>query len=424
MGELYRGQKAAVRIAGVLSDWFSISKGVRQGCVLKRDFFRVFNPVWDKSMTVGNAQGAFRGTGLFPLNIKAIPDHAFDPSTTTERELPENIVSTDEQVIDSGSSSGNLNAFSVGTDIIIDWSNSTGSTVVSDPLSGNDIVVQWCTATDMAAIQPGLAAANVLNDSMSNVTTAASDGTNVMTDILTSTTVPVSPTSISGDEVISDASASNSVHVVDNNMLIDEVSAAAPSVSLPSCDVGKVSSTVINNVTDISTNEELSDDTVSTRLSEFNASINQPLSNPVKVSFAEILPLPKRTRAATSKRPRPKPPSYELTGTASMQFVSERTKTKNKKTKIDQKQKSKENKSVEKNEAKKHSTCSRKKSTRARTVDVVPCALCKVRRCDDEYPRSWTQCQSCLQWFHNECQGLEENERVHRFLCVECDASD
>ena len=29
VGKLYRGQKAAVRVASVLSDWFSISKGVR-----------------------------------------------------------------------------------------------------------------------------------------------------------------------------------------------------------------------------------------------------------------------------------------------------------------------------------------------------------------------------------------------------------
>jgi len=92
--------------------------------------------------------------------------------------------------------------------------------------------------------------------------------------------------------------------------------------------------------------------------------------------------------------------------------------------------KTNEKKSLEKNETQKQSTSkagashSRKKSTKARTVDVVPCALCKIRRCDDEYPRSWTQCQSCLEWYHNECQGLEENEPADRFLCVECDASE
>lgn len=62
--------------------------------------------MWKKVITVRNAQGAFRETGLFPLNTTAIPDHIFDLSTTTERELlPENEVSTEQQVDCSGSSS-------------------------------------------------------------------------------------------------------------------------------------------------------------------------------------------------------------------------------------------------------------------------------------------------------------------------------
>ena len=51
----------------------------------KAEFFRVFNPAWDKSMTVAAAQSSFRNTGLFPVNADSIPDHAFDPSKTSER---------------------------------------------------------------------------------------------------------------------------------------------------------------------------------------------------------------------------------------------------------------------------------------------------------------------------------------------------
>jgi len=39
-------------------------------------------------MSVANAQGAFRGSGLFPCNSAAIPDHAYAPSSTTERDAP------------------------------------------------------------------------------------------------------------------------------------------------------------------------------------------------------------------------------------------------------------------------------------------------------------------------------------------------
>ena len=53
----------------------------------KKDFFLVFNPAFSKSVTVENAQGALRGTGVFPLDMKAIPEHAFEPSKTSEREL-------------------------------------------------------------------------------------------------------------------------------------------------------------------------------------------------------------------------------------------------------------------------------------------------------------------------------------------------
>ena len=55
----------------------------------KKMFFKVFTPVWQKSMTVELAQSGFRATGLFPVNASAIPDEAFAPSQVTER--PEQI---------------------------------------------------------------------------------------------------------------------------------------------------------------------------------------------------------------------------------------------------------------------------------------------------------------------------------------------
>ena len=42
-----------------------------------------------------------------------------------------------------------------------------------------------------------------------------------------------------------------------------------------------------------------------------------------RCSFAELVPLPKRSRA-TTKRPRAKPPSYELTSDEHFQFIAER----------------------------------------------------------------------------------------------------
>lgn len=54
----------------------------------KKDFFLVFNPAFHKCMSVANAQGAFRGSGIFPCNSSAIPDHAYAPSVTTDQAAP------------------------------------------------------------------------------------------------------------------------------------------------------------------------------------------------------------------------------------------------------------------------------------------------------------------------------------------------
>ena len=107
---------------------------------------------------------------------------------------------------------------------------------------------------------------------------------------------------------------------------------------------------------------------------------------PVSVSFEQILPLPKRERS-TSKRTRPKPPAYELTGDATMQFVVDRTEPcKKKKKKLDVKKR----KSVRENDTQTNRIGGARKTSikKASTVDTVPCSVCKIRRCDDEYSRS------------------------------------
>jgi hypothetical protein len=49
-------------------------------------FFQVFTPVWKTCTTVEICQNGFRATGLFPCNRNAIPEVAFAPSLTTDRE--------------------------------------------------------------------------------------------------------------------------------------------------------------------------------------------------------------------------------------------------------------------------------------------------------------------------------------------------
>ena len=43
LASLYKSQKACVRVAGVISEWFSVQKGVRQGCVLSPYLFNILS---------------------------------------------------------------------------------------------------------------------------------------------------------------------------------------------------------------------------------------------------------------------------------------------------------------------------------------------------------------------------------------------
>jgi len=59
----------------------------RAGTKMSREeFLQVFATAWRKAATVENAMSGFCATGLFPFNPQKIPDDAFLPSNTTERE--------------------------------------------------------------------------------------------------------------------------------------------------------------------------------------------------------------------------------------------------------------------------------------------------------------------------------------------------
>ena len=55
--------------------------------------------------------------------------------------------------------------------------------------------------------------------------------------------------------------------------------------------------------------------------------------------------------------------------------------------------------------------------------DEEPCGACDVRFCDDKLALSWIQCQKCLKWYHNACQGLEEKGPKY-FTCISCESDD
>jgi hypothetical protein len=53
--------------------------------------------------------------------------------------------------------------------------------------------------------------------------------------------------------------------------------------------------------------------------------------------------------------------------------------------------------------------------------DDVPCSICQELFYDDNTGRQWIQCQKCMNWNHNECQGLDEDYNENSFICISCD---
>lgn len=54
----------------------------------KLDFFQIFTPAWARCSSVENIQSGFRSSGIFPVNLTAIPDVAYLPSLTSDRPMP------------------------------------------------------------------------------------------------------------------------------------------------------------------------------------------------------------------------------------------------------------------------------------------------------------------------------------------------
>ena len=68
----------------------------------------------------------------------------------------------------------------------------------------------------------------------------------------------------------------------------------------------------------------------------------------------------------------------------------------------------------------KQTKTARKQSDKASETDSTPCGVCAVIYCDDNSGRNWIECSGCKTWYHNACQGLDENE-LSAFLCISCD---
>ena len=71
---LYAGQEATVRTEHVITDWFQIGKGVRQGCILSPCLFNLYAVYIMRNAGLHEAQAGIKITGRNINNLKCADD--------------------------------------------------------------------------------------------------------------------------------------------------------------------------------------------------------------------------------------------------------------------------------------------------------------------------------------------------------------
>ena len=145
------------------------------------------------------------------------------------------------------------------------------------------------------------------------------------------------------------------------------------------------------------------------------------------VSFSKLMPTPKRSRA--TKRPRAKPPSYELTSDEHFQFITEKGKCAPKPKKMRTNGKSgkqplqSKNPLDDKGAPKPKKTRTNGKSGKQPLQsknpfdDNVYCLYCNESFCESS--GKWVQCVKCQKWAEYACAGFDKKQRS--FVCDFCD---
>ena len=86
LAKLYRKQLAKIKVAGTLSEWFPVKKGVRQGCVLSPYLFNILAEMVMRE-TLDGFQGGLQIGGRMITNLRYADEIIL--LATTEAELQE-----------------------------------------------------------------------------------------------------------------------------------------------------------------------------------------------------------------------------------------------------------------------------------------------------------------------------------------------
>jgi len=96
--KLYRKQLAKVKVAGTLSEWFRVKKGVRQGCVLSPYSFNILAEMVMRE-TLDGFQGGLQTGGRTFAMLMTSPVGHFGSTTTSRRPSQPQIRRQDQDIV-------------------------------------------------------------------------------------------------------------------------------------------------------------------------------------------------------------------------------------------------------------------------------------------------------------------------------------
>lgn len=462
--------------------------------VEKSDFFRVFNPPCQLAMTVENAQSAFRSTGLFPVNINAIPAEAYNPSSVFDRPLAAEVSTPDEVVSEDVSASADVTEQSPYQIISlpVEIAQLFPGSLINVPYTvtlltqGSGVPVPAEISEQPSNLIRPTSSHDIEQSSHQVVSIPAEiaqlspSSCRFNVPCTTVTTEPVEPAEQSSDQVTtvsSEHTHQSAEHVisgpaeVDDHCYAQQEQAVSESVVFTEQPSNQVSTVPIDNMWQSA--EQLVTELVQAKDQSFTSvASGLTVTGPEQAAtaFSDLISVPHRARP-TAKKPRAKPPQFEMTSEATMQYVesrsSERQPKKTGKQKInvksDTRKKSRSNcpkqtnklhaerqksgsplqgeqqkasrntrgrptarsatksandvKAVRpRNEKKTNTKTTKSKKTKKEATNAEVCKIyCLV--CGDDCDEGWIQCCTCKEWAHEDCADLTDADF---YYCDNC----
>ena len=334
----------------------------------------LFSKAFERAASVLTAKRAFESTGIVPLNPNIFPDYMFAPSETTDRPVQAG----------NGDSSVTIHDASITMDSAV------------APSAASTAIV--CSQKNTA---PALSIPQQLPENVPN----ANQFPAVIE--LLPTSVPTTPRTTAEEHADGCIPANSDV--------------ASDHVAVP------LISHAVVDANDMS----LSEQPEIPGTHEMSASSGQKRTH---VGPFDISPLPTANRDEKPRRKRLA--ATLLTASPFLQELKEAARTKIQKESKKQSRKSLFPQESRAQEKPRNRKCQQKKGQTKKTKgtisnansdateeELIPCTVCGIQFLQDKKKkngRAWISCMICSNWYHNECQGLDNREKPNSFVCISC----